>query len=42
VLASDRREPVHSPVPEREAQGVLAPLNVLTWGGARSPRGRTS
>jgi hypothetical protein len=42
VLASDRREPAHSPAPEREAQGVLAPLNVLTWGGARSERGRTS
>jgi len=42
VLASDRREPAHSPVPEREAQGVLAPLNVLTWGGGRSQRGRRS
>ena len=42
VLASDRREPAHSPAPEREAQGVLAPLSVLTWGGGRSERGRTS
>ena len=42
VLASDRREPEHTPVPERERPGVLAPLNVLTWGGGRSQRGRTS
>jgi hypothetical protein len=35
VLAQDRRQPDPEPVPTRKRPGVLAPLNVLTWGGGR-------
>jgi Asp-tRNA(Asn)/Glu-tRNA(Gln) amidotransferase A subunit family amidase len=35
VLARARRRPEPEPVPSRERSGVLAPLNVLTWGGGR-------
>ena len=38
VLASDRRPPVAAPMPKRERQGMLAPLNVLSWGGSRHER----
>jgi hypothetical protein len=33
VIASDRREPEATRVPEPEKQGLLRPLSVLTWGG---------
>jgi hypothetical protein len=33
VLASDKRELPSTSVPERERQGLLSPLSVLTWGG---------
>jgi hypothetical protein len=35
VLARERRQTEAEPVPTRESPGVLAPLNVLTWGGGR-------
>jgi hypothetical protein len=35
VLAQERRQPEPEHVPTREGAGVLAPLNVLTWGGGR-------
>jgi hypothetical protein len=36
VVARERgSEPVGSPLPEHEKQGVLSPLSVLTWGGRR-------
>ena len=35
VLAQERRRVEAEPVPARERPGVLAPLNVLTWGGGR-------
>ncbi|HEX2396823.1 MAG TPA: hypothetical protein VHI73_01655 [Solirubrobacteraceae bacterium] len=35
VLAQERRRREPEPVPTRESPGVLAPLNVLTWGGGR-------
>jgi hypothetical protein len=35
VLAQERRRAEAEPVPARERPGVLAPLNVLTWGGGR-------
>ncbi|MFL5820859.1 MAG: hypothetical protein ACJ76S_09305 [Solirubrobacteraceae bacterium] len=35
VLAHERRQAAREPVPQRERSGVLAPLNVLTWGGGR-------
>jgi hypothetical protein len=38
VLASDKREVPSTPVPEREKQGLLSPLSVLTWGGASQER----
>ena len=36
VLAQERRQAEAEPVPSRERPGVLAPLNVLTWGGGRA------
>jgi hypothetical protein len=41
VLASDRREPPSTPVPEPEKQGLLSPLSVLTWGGSPRPGGES-
>ena len=38
VIASDRREPETTAVPEHEKQGLLSPLSVLTWGGGSSER----
>lgn len=35
VLAAEPRPLTRAPMPERKSQGVLAPLNVLSWGGTR-------
>jgi hypothetical protein len=39
VVASDRRAPAHSLPPAHERPGILAPLRVLTWGGAPADTG---